>query len=166
MKWVRITSQGYKWDSSIPLFAMLLVAAFAIAIMAKHDFNFGLRPYVECPGPVNCINPLYWAKEGKICADEKGFQCVDNPDLKKVVCSSPWCKQVWLRPGTYGTPPDPLFTVYMWFTIIVFLLTIPVNHFVHNRGKKFHLGLTEYYEDQIPWLLRWIRKLNDKLEDE
>lgn len=159
MKLNRTTSTGYKWDYTFWIFSLIIVASFAIVIMAEHNFNFGLRPYVTCKGPENCLNPLYWAKEGKACSDEAGAYCIENPDLKKVICEEPWCKQIWLKPGTYGEPPDPRIKQYLWITIIVFLLPIPLNHLYHNKGKKFDLGLKDYYRQQLPWLMKKLENL-------
>ena len=148
----RVTDSGYRFDKLIILggWGIILFILFCIALINKFDFTY--HPYFECKGDI-CLNPLF---------SESKVECRTLLGNCKMSCQGEWCKEKYLTKGVYGEKPGyySLELIGSLFALII-LCSVLLNHFVHNRHKRFDLGL-----DQLDWM-RWIKKMevldeNDK----
>jgi hypothetical protein len=84
------------------------------------------------------------------------FACIDPPselplwnlnptqgyDIKIGMCHNPfykpadWKNTEYLTAGEYGVPPGKIIKPLIWSVVLGFLLTVALNHIIHNRGRK------------------------------
>lgn len=144
MSFFQETKDGYRYDKRIFWGAFIIVLIACFSLLYKYNFDIDKKLYVKCPADV-CDNPV-----------------LNDPKLLKY-CTEDWCKQKTLSMGEYGVKPvnDPLINSFPLFVFIVMGLTIPINHIIHNRGKRF-----QFLDSQIPkWLKKGFKKISNELED-
>ena len=108
---------GYKFDRLF--FKFFMFSIFIILIGTAWSYDFELD-YYNCPVGGNI---------------EVGFGQTVN------MCENPfysesWKNQEYLMPGEYGHDPTNTLNLLWLITIIGIILTLVVNHFVHNKNKK------------------------------
>lgn len=119
------TTSGYRFDKILFFSIAFLLLAF-VGLLAK-DKGLSQHPQLTCNAE-RCINPLLSGHcSGLICS---------------IDCNEAWCTQKYLTRGSYGTPPPITQTNFLFICLGMFLLAFVFNHLLHNRGKKFDLGLT------------------------
>lgn len=126
MKIFNETQTGYRYNKIY--FWMIFCFLFIIILKQGFDLNwdFSNKLYFECRGIELCENP-YLNME---CNRQwlYGDDCL-------IVCDEEWCKEEFLLPGTYGTPPPKIFKNLIPGLIGLILFALLLNHFLHNRGK-------------------------------
>ena len=139
MQRYRITELGYKFDKLIFFGVFAIVVSAVISIMYLNNFDFSTHPYFECHRQT-CKNPYY------------NMQCKQSLNILWVIplyqtqdckIGCDWCNSELLPIGTYGERPKAGFLMdhLVQFSFLLMLLGILINHFVHNRGKKFDIEI-------------------------
>lgn len=128
----RTTKNGYKFDKLIFWGGACIMVV--IVLLFLYENGYKNIPYVVCDEE-KCLNPLIdqYTKESLI-------------EKYNLDCSEQWCFYEVLPRGEYGKKP---LTEEFTITILsITLLGFVLNHVLHNKGKKFDLGLKE---------LNWIK---------
>jgi len=128
MKVLHTTDNGYIYDKRI-FWSIIILAALSIAFLSN-AYGLDLKPrfYFKCESYDGvCENPVYYGN----C--EYGFKTVPCREL----CPEDWCKQKLLGPGEYGEqqPKNILLSHFELIFILMVILGLLLNHFIHNRGK-------------------------------
>lgn len=162
MERFNVTKRGYKYDKIIFWVVMLVTIGLVLYNFAYYNFDFTPRVHfvcsaVECPNPYflqDCkqqltilfVIPIYTTKD---CSTLEGYE---------------WIKEEKLPYGEYGDPePDNFF--YRNVPIIVFvcfLLAFLLNHFFHNRGRKFDIEIRISKKTRLnyDWLDKTLKEVN------
>ena len=164
MNFTRQTDSGYIYDGRIWWSYFIILLICIVSVMASNRFDFALHPYAVCEQPV-CNNPFYMMPE---CKEQLRILWViplyTSPDCR---ASCDWCNQTTLQKGVYGEKPKAAWLLNnLWFISIIGMMgCFWVNHILHNRGKKFDIELVVTKNKRIS-LVKWIKKLEDKSDDE
>lgn len=129
------TKKGYRFDKIIFWSIVLLIFVLLGFIFNKYGTTY--KPYLNCKGPGNCENPF---------ANELTHGCSWGFGLMECkIERENWMDEEMLSPGEYGTKP---INAHSFFLIIIglFLFGLIINHFIWNRGKKFHLDIIDKIE--------------------
>jgi len=127
----KTTKKGYKFDKVIFQIAFWLIMIFLFCIVASYDFDFSLNLYYKCDQQVPCENPFYNATLSTNNLLYKGKNITD-------ICPYAWCTSHYLPPGfEHGKPPNLLFRLVWPVTLILCILALVFNHFIHNRNYEF-----------------------------
>lgn len=105
----KIYGSRYRLDRWIFISSMILI--FGYLLFVAWSYNFELDYYV-CgaePGKL-CRNPFYRAQT--------------------------WKNIQYLKPGYYGAKLGALFNSVYYVPVMVLLLAIGINHFIHNKKKR------------------------------
>jgi len=152
MKRYHCADNGYKFDRFIFWGVMGIMFLIIGGLLVSNDFSFKYNFYLKCDNPLGCENPL--AAEGA-SYHNSFFTSWDYLDD----CTDEWCKAKILKPGVYGRSPNPLIKNFFIICIMLMGLGLVVNHYIHNRGKKFAVRLA--VSDKI-----WKRLKKIKIEDD
>lgn len=123
MRRFNITKKGYRFDRYIFLGYILVMFLTALGTISYYNFDFRPKIYFVCDAS-ECPNPYFFNKK----------------------CAYEWCFNETLQTGAYGDPPPPKFAFVNIFPYVFVLLLVTllfVNHFLHNKGKMFHLDIME-----------------------
>ncbi len=124
------TKKGYIFDKVIFNLAFLLIILFLFSIVASYDFDFSLNMYYKCDQPRPCENPFYNASVSTSNILYKGKNITD-------ICPYDWCDDEFLPPGfEHGKPPNLLFRLVWPVTLLLCILALVFNHYIHNKGYK------------------------------
>lgn len=148
MKLFRTTSTGYRIFKPFFWFILLIFVVWGFGVAKSYNFNFKPMAYVVCEEEI-CPNPLLPTQPGAVIT-YSDFAGNDYYDLMEN-CKEFWCTQEYLTKGEYGTKPIDTNVIYFLFGLLVVIFLV-LNHFCFNRGKKFDLGLTEYWQSQLKFL--------------
>lgn len=130
---------GYKFDKLIGFSCLLiLVGLFGYVFISEGVGGFS----ISCPSNViggHCQNP-FW----KDCEMNAMYGCTPKEYLPE--------QYIYLREEEFfpagfvaGNPPSFLNTYFGWVAFVLVIITILVNHFVHNKGYVFRgEGLGEW----------------------
>lgn len=109
---------GYVFDRRIFYVCIAVILALGGWYIISHDVS-PMQAYLHCPENAmggKCDNPFYGT-----CKDE-------------------YCLMSTIPAGyTYGTPPDNFYINFGMYTIGLIVLSLFINHFVHNR--KFNMKM-------------------------
>ena len=133
VKTLRITKSGYIWDKRIFRGIMVIMICIVFYLFAINNFNISQHFYFNCQSPMGCENPFYYSKY-------KTWMFGEMLDTR-TACE--WCNQQFLPYGIYGEKKPDYFKSFIIFSLSLVLLGICMNHWVHNLGKKFDLGLAD-----------------------
>lgn len=157
MKIFHKTDTGYIFDRRIFWTVIGIGVLIFFVIAYQNNFDFSYKFTVTCPEGRSCYNVI--AREN--------FQMYNphtNYDYKKD-CTEEWCKQATLEPGVYGTKPPMIITYFPFIMIVLVMIGIVLNHFIHNRGKKFSIKVN-LPDKWIKSLKRaWDEMEEDKIEE-
>ena len=147
MKFLRKTSKGYIYDKRLFWGAMLVSIILVLYIFSLNNWSIKYNVYTVCNGPGKCENPYLKG----YC---KGVLCDIN-------CVEEWCNQKYLEPGSYGERPPAIMNYFIYIVLGLVMFALVLNHFIHNRGKRFHieLNLSKKWLDKLS-------KMGEKGEDE
>jgi hypothetical protein len=56
-------------------------------------------------------------------------------------CKEGWCTQPLLTKGVYGKKAPEFILWLPMIALGLFIISMVVNHFIHNKGKKFDIQL-------------------------
>ena len=150
----RITNTGYKWSSwsFLPSFlAMIFVIGLTIS---SYDFDFRPRAHFVC-NQYECVNPIYFIRHPEFC-DKYEVYCEGIASADSIICEGDWCDHRIVNQGVYGEKTPWIVQHFLLFVVFLYSLGILFNHLLYNRGKKFDLGLEEYWASEIA---KWKRRL-------
>ncbi len=134
------TETGYRYDRILFLCVFLIFLLLVLNIMYVNNFDFSTKPYFKC-NYESCRNPYY---EMQNCNQQLNILWMiplyTTEDCHKT-CE--WCNQEYLSNGVYGELPKASFLYNNILLISIGLLAIGLllNHFIHNRGKKFDIEI-------------------------
>lgn len=136
-----ITKRGYKYDKIIFWVVMIITTAVVLYNFAYYNFDFTPRVHMICE-EFQCKNPYYGGEckqtltilffiplyTTKDCSTLEGYE---------------WIKEEYVPMGEYGDPPPEgfLYRDIPLIVIVCFVLAFLLNHFIHNKGKKFDIEI-------------------------
>lgn len=133
------TRRGYKFDKYIFWVTFLIICSGIFALFYVNDFNTSPNFYVKCnydfcPNPLKlpefeCQNELKILWFITLYKDE---DCTRN-------CIEPWCDMETLPRGEYGKKQPLIMALSPLIAFLIFVISFFVNHFMHNKGKKFDM---------------------------
>ena len=134
MKRYNITTKGYRFDKFI-FWGMFLIWILLLGSQF-YIHGYGHHPYFVCHA-YECENPLVRG-EYKCTLAFGMIPC-------KVECKEEWCTKPFLPKGEYGKKPinNNAFYMAMFGSLILGLV---LNHFIHNKGKAFHINIMDRIE--------------------
>ena len=137
-----ITDSGYIYDKRI-FWAVLLLGVMILGFLG---YTQGLKYtfYFECPGPLDCDNPMLTAKYYNPVTGYNYF----------ADCEADWCTLEKLPPGTYGEKATPIIKFFAPGLILLLIFGLALNHLMYNDGKMFSIKLN------LP--TKWLKYLKDK----
>jgi hypothetical protein len=149
MKFFRETDSGYRFDKRIFWGAEIVMILGLFLFFSAFKFDFSYHPYFECKFDT-CKNPMYDA--------EYVAPLINKVSSAGNLADCDWCSFPILLRGNYGVPPPSqfLFFIIPFAVVILFTCAVLVNHLVHNKGRKFDLGMKEQY--------KWIKLEKEKKE--
>ena len=150
MKRFRITNTGYKIDKLLFSIIMLLLFSGLFRLAYSQNFDFTPKFYIKCTNPLGCDNPFFNERnEYKQTLNILFFIPIHTTKDAKENCIFDWCDDKTIPPGEYGTPQPPIFKYIYLITFVLIGLSILLNHLIHNRKKKFNLGLIEFWKAEL-----------------
>lgn len=135
------TERGYRYNKFIFFSVFLITLGLVFYLFYLHNFDFTPSAYLKCDYD-ECKNPLY----GQPCKQRLKIlffiplyttgDCSEDPAYN-------WVSEPYIPRGEYGEPPpeDFLYKHIKLIVALLFILTFVLNHFLHNRGKKFDLEI-------------------------
>jgi len=124
MNWFNTTRKGYKYDRRIFISGFVITVILALSLMYAYNFDFSPKAYFKCDS-YKCDNPFYLRQE---CPNTQEYS---------------WCSYPTLERGEYGQSPpkNPLFRFYGYIALFLLVFAFVLNHYAHNKGRKFDLEI-------------------------
>lgn len=156
-----VTKNGYKFDKVIFWGSMILIFGLVFYLMDYYNYDFSsTNIYVKCEQEV-CENPLNNIKDCKqqlnilwVIPLYKANDCRQN-------CEDDWCNWKYLPEGEYGKKPNSLFRYMYPLTFGVIILSLLLNHLIHNRGKKFDIEIPFTKKKRLN-IREFLKKMKEK----
>lgn len=157
----RVTNTGYTHHPASYLIVVVIAAITLIHIGNYYNWDFRVnQASINCIGPAECENPFY----RESLNPNASLSIPHEINGVAYTCRGEWCNQRLLTPGKYGEP-IPAVKYFFWILIGAYTLAILFNHFAFNRGRKFDLGLEEYYKSQFgPYydkIAKWLKQVEE-----
>lgn len=141
MNWLNKTHSGYIFDKRFFYIYLALTLILILSQMYAHNFDFSAHPYFICDAS-ECRNPFYNSDCRMQLRVLFFIPLYTTPDCKNDPRYT-WINSPILEKGIYGdAPPENFLFKYMIVIVILMgLFILLINHFLHNKGKKFDLEL-------------------------
>jgi len=118
---------------------IIMFILFGIGFVTN-DYKF-TNIYATCNSETKCPNPFYLCSNIDMTDSQfrigTGHTCLPSINYKtKPLCDAGLCNQEYLEPHeTIGNPPNFFNQYFALWLIILYLITITINHYLYKRTK-------------------------------
>lgn len=142
------TENGYIFDKRFFWGIIVLLLLIFVYIGFLYEWDFRYKFHIVCTDPV-CDNPM----------TDPSVMIKDNLGRNlKSDCEGEFCEKKLLETGEYGEESPFLVNNFTAIGISLIILSLILNHFVHNRGKAFQIKLN------LPD--KWIKKIKEAYKND